>query len=52
MKKANPPQHINRPAAKPPTNSIRIRAAQKLSDNHRKMPVTIKKAPWEKEGRT
>jgi hypothetical protein len=52
MAKVDPPHHINRPAAKPPAISKRIGAAQKLSDNHRKTPVTIKKAPWEKAGRT
>lgn len=43
------PASIHRPPKNPRTKGEAIRTMQKVSDAARDVPVTLAKAPWEKE---
>lgn len=43
------PASIHRPPKNPRTKGEAIRTMQKVSDASRDVPVTLAKAPWEKE---
>jgi hypothetical protein len=43
------PANVHRPPKNPRTTSEAIRTMQKVSDASRDVPVTLAKAPWEKE---